>query len=183
MFGNDRFRPLRGAFGNALVWGIGWGAAGFAVLAVMIATGVAAPGIGLLDAFGMAVRIGIMGAIAGFVFAIVIWLAYRGRRLADISWWKFGIAGGVAAGLFVPLFMESLSLLTGGGLVPWGLIDTDVLIATVFGAIVAGGSLKLAQRVESLGTGIEYEQLDGVDTADVTAAPSTPRELSPRREQ
>jgi hypothetical protein len=75
---------------------------------------------------------------------------YRGRRLNEMSALRFGLGGGIMAGLFVPLFLQAMSLLSGGGPVPMELIFDDAVLAALFGAVAAGGSLKLAQRAEPL---------------------------------
>jgi hypothetical protein len=54
------------------------------------------------------------------------------------------------AGLFVPLFLQTTSLLSGGGPVPMELIFDDAILAALFGAVAAGGSLRLAQRTEPM---------------------------------
>lgn len=159
MAGTDWGRTLRGLAGNAVVWGLGWGAAALAVLTGRLLLGLAPEGIGFLDGVGMAIRIGVMGGIASVVFAGVMRLFYRGRRLRDLSVARFTLVGGVVTGLFVPLFMETMSVLSGGGLVPWSLVRGDILFSTLFGAAAAGGSLWLAQRAEGLGAGEEEPDL------------------------
>jgi hypothetical protein len=62
---------------------------------------------------------------------------------------KFGLIAGVITGLFVPTFMETASVLTGGGFVPFSLIGTDIVLSAVLGAIAAAFSLKIAQYAEA----------------------------------
>lgn len=98
-------RRLRGVLGNALVWGGGWFAATFAVLATLRVFGFAPAESSWGDALRFALRSGVMGAIAGTAFSSFIALRYRGRRLSEISWVRFGIGGAVVTGLFVPAFL------------------------------------------------------------------------------
>lgn len=141
-------RRIRGAIGNGIVGGAVWTTLAAASMAVMKIAGMLEPTIGWLDVLGMTIRIGIFGGIASGAFALLLPIFYRRKRLADINWVKFGVVGGVVSGLFVVLFTRGASVLFGDEPVAWNLIDTDILIGTVFGAITAGGSLWLAQRAE-----------------------------------
>src|SRR5215212_10041778 len=134
---------LRATFKNAVVWGIGWGVVGTAVSAIRRLSDNIAPLNSLLDGIGMGVRIGVVGGIVGAAFAAFITLAYRDKRLSEINWVRFGVGGAIFAGLFLPLFLETMSILTGGGPVAWHLIDGDALMAAVFGGITAAGTMKL----------------------------------------
>ena len=158
------FRRLRGALGNALVWGVGWVTVGLALLATLRVVGVFTfPWVELIS---FAIRLGIVGAVTGGAFAVVIRLLYHGRRLSEISWVRFGIGGGLVTGLFVPLFFQTMNLLSGDGLVPWGQVLDDGLWTAVFGSVLAGGSLKLAQLGETAlppGTQDHTDHLEGVD--------------------
>jgi hypothetical protein len=137
-------RRLRAIFRNAVVWGAGWGTLGFLTTLVLEATG-AVKGVGVLDAVGMGVRIGVVGGVAGVLFSSLISVAYRGKRIQDISWVKFGLGGAVVSAVGLPLFMQTASLLTGGGLVPWRHLYSDIALFAVFGGAAAALSMKLAQ--------------------------------------
>src|SRR6187549_3125569 len=105
-------KRLRGVFKNALVWGTVWGALGSAVATVFRLTdNIPFPG-ALLDGIGMGIRIGVVGAIAGAVFATYVGLAYRGKILSEINWLKFGLGGFVLAGVLVPTFLQAMNVLT-----------------------------------------------------------------------
>ena len=160
-------RRLRGAFGNALVWGAGWVTVGVALLATLRVVGVLS--FSWAELFGFAVRLGIVGAVAGGAFSVVR-LLYHGRRLSEIGWVRFGIGGGVVTGLFVPLFLQTMNLLSGDELVPWELVLDDALWTAVFGGAVAGGSLKLAQLADALSPGRSQDQLDGLGGLDRLAS-------------
>lgn len=149
MSDKSRFPRLRATFRNALVWGVAWGSIGSVVAAGMRLVDKIPFGHALLDGIGMGVRIGFIGAIAGAAFFAFIGVAYRGKRLSEISWVRFGIGGAVLAGLFVPAFLQTMNLLTGGHLVPWHLVFDDVILSAVFGGITAAGTMILAQRHEA----------------------------------
>lgn len=140
-------RRLRGAFGNALVWGGGWFVAALVLFAMLRVVGIiTGPWANVIEYAG---RAGIVGGIAGGAFSSVIGFLYRGRRLSEISWVRFGIGGAVITGLFVPVFFQTMNLLSGDGMVPMRLVLDDALLTAVFGGIAAGGSLKLAQRADT----------------------------------
>lgn len=150
----DILRRLRGAFGNAVVWGVAWFMAAFVVAAVLLVLGVVAPGDSIWIALlGLPIRIGLAGFFAGGAFSLVISLLYGGRRLADISWMRFGLGGGLATALFMPPFYQLLNILSGTGPIPWRLLLDDVPWMTIFGGVAAAGTLKLAQYAERLRLG------------------------------
>jgi hypothetical protein len=153
-------RFVRGAVGNALVFGLA-----LALCTVLLATGLAPANASWLGALALAVRAGVIGGIAGAAFAVVIRLAYRGWRLADIGWLRFALAAGIATAVFVPLFLQAMDVLSGDGMVPWRLLGDDFVLTAVLGAIVGGGSLKLAQLAAARGA----DALDGA--ADVPSLP------------
>jgi hypothetical protein len=147
---SDENKPnrLRAIFKNAVVWGVVWGALGSAVATVFRLNDKIPFGNALLDGIGMGIRIGVVGALTGAAFATFMSLAYRGKRLREISALRFGIGGAVLAGVFVPAWMETMSLLTGGGLVPFNLVSGDIVYSALFGGITAAGTILLAQRHE-----------------------------------
>ena len=143
----DLIRRLKGAVKNAVVWGAAWFGLTLITYGMLLLVDVIpASGVWLLDAIFVGMRMAVMGAIAGGFVSILISLLYRGRRLSEISWVRFGLGGGIAAGLFVPAFMVTARLLSGDGLPLPAIIASDALLAAVFGAISAGGSMWLAQR-------------------------------------
>ena len=163
MAGDNDYRPLRGTLGNAAVWGLGFFLLGLAAFAIMRLVGTLSPSVSVLDAVGMSIKFGVMGVIAGAVFATIIRLVYRGRRLSDINWVRFGVFGGIATGIFVPCFLQLMNVLTGGEGVPWHLLSDDAVWSTLFGAVVAGGSLRLAQHAEALAPARDTDRLNEPD--------------------
>src|SRR3954469_8348298 len=145
---DERFRRIRGVFGNAVVFAVGWTVGAFTLWLVLRQARIV-PHLSILSGVGIAVRFGVMGFITGAIFPGVMILAYRGRRLSEIGWVRFGIVGGIVTGLFVPTFMEVMNVLSGGGGVPMRLIRLDIVLAAGLGAVMAAFSLKLAQYVSA----------------------------------
>jgi hypothetical protein len=83
---------------------------------------------------------------------------------------RFGIAGGIATGVFVPLFLQAMNVISGDGMVPWRLVLDDALWTAVFGGVVAGGSLRLAQRADDIAPAPTRDRLDGVKAVDRDAS-------------
>lgn len=169
----NRFPRLRATFRNSVVWGVAWGTLGTAVASVMRLIDKIPFGHALLDGLGMGIRIGIMGGIAGAAFFAFISVAYRGKRLAEISWQRFGLGGAIVAGLFVPGFLQTMSLLTGGGLVPWHLVADDFVFSAVFGGITAAGTMILAQRDEAAHPVTVEQLLDRMERQSMGAGEAT----------
>lgn len=151
----DGFRPLRGAVRSAVLWGAGWFTVGLGLFTALRLAGLLQPTASWADGLGIAIRFGVFGVIAGGAFAGVTRFLYYGRRLGEISWWRFGIIGGVFTGLYVPAFLQAMNLISGDGMVPWGLVLDDGVWAAVFGGVAAGGSLKLAHRTEAAAPGVD----------------------------
>ena len=150
MGSDDFLRRLKGVARNAVVWGAAWGGLAFATILGLRTVGVVVPAeIGVLDALGMAIRVGIVGGMTGVAFAAFISLAYRGRRLSEINWVRFALGGAVVAELFMLAFFAMTNLATGDGFPALDDILSDLVIAAVFGGIAAGASMWLAQRGEA----------------------------------
>ena len=153
-----------GAIKNAIVWGVAWGALGSVVAAmVRLSDGIALP-MAILDGIGMGARIGFAGGIVGFAFAAFIALVYRNRRVSQIDPLRFGIAGALLAGIFLPFFMQGMNVLSGDGAVPWRLIASDIVIAVVFGGLTAWSTMKLAQ------SGAAHDELPEADDRESLAS-------------
>jgi len=170
MADNSIVRRLRGAFRNALVWGVAWFAVAVVLIAALRAFGVPSGGFTWAGALFLAFRFGVIGFIAGGVFSSVIRLLYHGRRLSEISWVRFGLLGGIATGLFVPVFLQAMNLLSGDGLVPWKLVLDDGLWTAVFGGAAAAGSLRLAQYADAALAGGSQDRVARLEGADRPAA-------------
>ncbi|HEX2210315.1 MAG TPA: hypothetical protein VHG93_21740 [Longimicrobium sp.] len=178
-------KRLAGAVKNAVVWGVTWSALTFVTIIGLRTIGLVVPAeIGVLDAIGMAIRVGIVGGVAGGAFAVFISLAYRGRRLSEINWVRFGLGGAVVAELFVLAFFAIGSLVSGDGFPAFDDILSDLVMAAVFGGIAAGASMWLAQRAEdrSIGGPDRYDRLHagsaplGAEHAHRAHAPARPQD-------
>ncbi|HWK89268.1 MAG TPA: hypothetical protein VNP72_04710 [Longimicrobium sp.] len=170
MNADSNFRRLRGAVGNALVWGAGWAALGFAVFATLKATGVLPASVIWPDAIMVAGRIGLLGGVAGGAFSLAIGVLYRGRRLSELSPVRLAVGTGIAAGVCVPAFLQAMNFLSGGGWVPMGVVLDDGLYAAVFGAVAAGGSLALAQRAQTQLPGGSQDRPDRLEGGNPLAS-------------
>lgn len=186
-------RRLRGAVRNGVVWGAAWFVLAVVMMLVLRTVGVyVPPEIGVLDMVGMGIRIGIVGGIAGGVFALLISQFYRGRRLSEINALRFGIGGAIVAELFLLVFF-GLGGVLGGGFPALKDITSDLIIAAVFGGLTAGGSMWLAQRGEpsydedaggqldatdrpaAVGAGDRFDSMGAMEAADARERERAPR--------
>ena len=160
MAGGNLMRRLRGLVGNAIVWGAGWAGLSFAIFAVMRLFNFGPhTWLGVLQSSAM---FGVVGAAAGTIFSTFIALLYRGRRLSEISWLRFGIGGGILTALFVPTWIVVLRFLSGDPWLPARYLFSNSLIGLAFGTVAAAVTMKVAQMAEGLGggSGAEPELLD-----------------------
>lgn len=148
---SDTFRRLRGALGNAVAWGAVWFGAALALGALRKFTGAASDSFSWLEALKGAMRASLVGGISGGVFSSVIALLYRGRRLADISWLRFGLGGGAVAGVFMPAFMFTMRTLNGDPPLSLDNYVRNGVIAGLFGGTAAAITMLLAQWSERRG--------------------------------
>lgn len=162
MSADGKFRRLKAIFGNAVVFGIGWGVTGFLLWLVLREVG-AVPRMSIIDGVGMSIRVGGMGFITGAAFPSIMRIAYGGKRLSEISWLRFGLVGAVITGLFVPTLMQTMNVLSGDGMVPFNLIRTDIVLAALLGGIAAALSLRLAQYADKLFPDTFQDHLDRLE--------------------
>lgn len=144
---DDLLLRLRGVLGNAVVWAGSWFAAALAIAAAVMLLGLF-PEATWGDALFLAFQFGVVGGVTGGAVAGLMSFVYRGRTLADLSWVRIGIGGAVATAVFVPLFLQTMNLLSGDGLVEWSLVLDDAIWTSVFGGSAAGGSVWMARRSE-----------------------------------
>ena len=171
---DDRSRSLRAVLRNAVTWGAAWAVAGCVLVAAVslfdpdpgIESLVERVGLAILSGLAWGVRFGIAGAVIGAVFASVIRLGYRGRRLADIDPLRFAMLGAFVGGVGVPLYLQTMNVLFGDGPIAWGSVTDDALWATPFGAAVAAGSILLARRVDALPHAPLPDQLERAEELD-----------------
>ena len=159
----NRFTRLRAAVRNSLTWGVIWGGLGTIVATAMRLVDEIPFGNAVLDGLGMGIRIGFIGAIAGAAFFTFISFAYRGKRLSEISWVRFGVGAAVLTGLFVPAFLQTMNLISDGAFVPWSLVFDDLVFSAVFGGVTAAGTMFLAQRYEAAHPVTVHELLERME--------------------
>jgi hypothetical protein len=173
MSAENRFTRLRAIFRNSVVWGVIWGGFGSVVATGFRLVDKIPFGRAVLDGIGMGIRIGVMGAITGAAFFAFISLAYRGKRLKEINWLRFGIGGSIVCGLFVPAFLQTMNVISGGDMVPWNLVWDDLVLAAVFGGITAAGTMLIAQRSEAAYPVTVEELLDRMERESLDAGEAT----------
>ena len=174
---DERSRLLRAVLRTATTWGAAWALAGGALMA---AVGLFDPdprieslperlGMALFAGVAWGVRFGVIGAAMGTLFAALVRLRYRGRRLAAISPARFAALGAVIGGVGVPLFLQAMNVLSGDGPIAWRLVTDDAAWAAAFGAAAAGGSILLARRAEARAAGTGVEALGAADHRELPA--------------
>lgn len=151
MAGGNLLRRVRGLIGNAMVWGTGWAVLSFAILLVMRPFGFGPHT--WLDLVKGCAMFGVMGAISGTAFSTFIAWWFRGRRLSQISWLRFGIGGGIVTGLFVPAWIVLMRFLSGDAPLAFQHLFTNGLVGLAFGGASAAVTMKVAQLAEKLGGG------------------------------
>ena len=173
----EQRRTARAIFRTAVLWGAAWAVAGGTLIGILsfirpgpgVTSLAGRLGLSVLAGIGWGARFGLAGAVVGSFFSSAIRLGYRGRCLADINPVRFALLGAVVGGVGVPLYLQTMNLLTGGHLIAWGLVTDDAIWATVFGAAVAAGSILLARRADALAAGARHEVIGQGDEAAVTA--------------
>ena len=172
---DDKSRRWRAVLRTALMWGAAWTVAGGTLIALVTLFDPtpeveSLPGrfaVAVLSGAMWGVRFGLIGAVMGTLFSTVVRLGYRGRRLADISPVRFGLLGAVVGGVGVPLFLQTMNVLSGTGPIAWGLVTDDGVWASLFGGAAAAGSILLARRAEARSPAVSgSEELDAVDDRD-----------------
>ena len=155
---DDRTSFLRAVAKNALLFGTLCGT-GFGALVTLWVLFVPGPGVeslpervggALLAGVSMGVRFALAGAAIGTFFALAVRFAFRGRRLSDLSIWKFALLGAVVGGVGIPLFYQALNVLSDGHMIAWNLVTDDSIWASIFGAGAAAGSIFLVRRAAAL---------------------------------
>jgi hypothetical protein len=166
-------KQIRVAVRSGIVWGVGWAAGGFLVFQALLALGAVPGHLFWGDGLMVSARLGPIGGLVGAAFSLFIGVWYRGRRLSEIDWRRFALAGGLLAGVYVPAFLVSMKLLSGDGFSLRYILD-DALLAGLFGTVMAGGSMKLAQRAEAGPEGAEGRAIGQTHDATLPAAGASP---------
>lgn len=137
---------VRGAAVHALLWAAAFGLIGsmIAALVVLDTPPEAAPG--WLFIASLIVRFALFGLVCGTVFWWLTGLLFQRTRFAHFGRLPVFLGGALGTAVFVPLFMQTMNLLSGDGLVAWRLVLDDSVWAFFFGGVAALGSLELVRR-------------------------------------
>lgn len=157
-------RRLRALVGMATVWGATWFVAGCVWYWALRLTGLVTENTSLVNMIGVALRIGVAGAVASTVFSLLIGVLYRGRALREINWFRFALGGGAVSMLFILGMMFIPRLLAGDAPLPLTDWLMDAFIAGGFGAVAAGGTMRMAQLADqrtAIGEPRTAGELDG----------------------
>lgn len=127
---NDLMSRIRGALGNAVVWGAAWAAGSIVLLTLFVLLGLVPavpPGMALLQ---IAARFGVAGVAVGAGFSGFLAYVYRDERLATIRSVPFVLGGAVVSAIIAPF----------AGL--------PALLGSILGAGTAAFTLTAAKRAE-----------------------------------
>lgn len=138
------FRRVRGAIGNAVVWGLAWCAGTFALLGTLHLTGFASFPFWAF-AIPAAKALAVMGFLSGGAFSVYLSFAGRRKSLSQLSAPLFGLGGGVIGATAVPIIAFGGAVLLGGGVPPIQLLALVGTLGGGFGAATAYGTIRIAQ--------------------------------------
>jgi len=139
-------RKLRGAFGTAVTWAIGWAVIAFALFSILRVVGVGsapfAEFVGVLTTITAA-----SGFIAGGVFSLGLATFHRNGRLDDLRVGPMAALGAVAAvllpGVAVVSGLFEYTPLTLRGTLVFG------AAVAVLGGVTGGGLVKIARGADA----------------------------------
>lgn len=139
------FRRLRGALGNAFFWAVSWSAVSGSVFAVWVLTG----RVQIANPWGLALYVaassGASGFLTGLAFSAYVTLAYREKTVLELRAFRVAIGGAAVAAVF----SAGIGVLTRTAVgIPLAVADlaTGGFWAAVLGMVMAGGSVRIAQR-------------------------------------
>lgn len=136
----------QGAVRNAALWGLSFGVIGL-LLALFAASGAPTGDLSRWQlVLSLGLRFALFGVICGTVFWWVTGLLFQRSRFARFGRLPVALCGAVGTAVFVPLFLQTMNLLSGDGLVPWALVLDDAVWAFFFGGGAALASLEMARR-------------------------------------
>lgn len=137
---------FRGGVRNAVLWAVTFGLIGLVIaLFAVSGPGTEAPS-RWIPVLSLALRFALFGLICGTLFGWLTGLLFEQERFARYGRVPVALCGAIGTAVFVPLFMQTMNLLSGDGLVAWGLVLDDAVWAFFFGGIAALGSLEMARR-------------------------------------
>lgn len=146
-------RRLRGTFGNAVAWAGSWFVGAFGLAAALYAV-VELPMPFWAFTLGVAQNVAAMGFLSGAAFSLYLGIAGRRETLAELRPVRFGIGGGLIAGLLLPGIYLAMSLAVG---VPLSLLTPSLIaaagVSALFGGLTAYATIRIAQSAPAELTG------------------------------
>ena len=143
-------RRLRGALGNALVWGSAWFLAAFPLTAVFWMFGLMSGVPIWAFALGTAQTLAGMGFLAGGAFSLFLGIAGRHKRLEDLGPTRIALGAGALTGVLVPAFGVVVNAFGGYPVT----VEPAVMVGMISGGLAgvsALGTIKVAQRALASG--------------------------------
>ena len=138
-------RQLRGALGNAVVWGSAWFLAAFPLTAVFWMFGLMS-GVPIWPfALGTAQTLAGMGFLAGGTFSLFLGFAGRHKRLGELGPMRIALGTGALTGVLVPALGVVVNAFGGYPVT----VEPAVMVAMISGGLAgvsALGTIKVAQR-------------------------------------
>lgn len=133
--------------GNAVAWGLAWGAAGLAVIATLNFGHLLPYQEPLREQLFLASIFGINGALVSIAFSGFVARRYHGRSLTDLRLGRFTFAAATVSALLMPVTSTAVRFALWGHL-SFSLQGALISIATgaTFGAAAAAVTLRVAQR-------------------------------------
>jgi MFS family permease len=154
---DESFRAVKAVLKTALTWGLALGAFAGTLIGLYVLV-FAGPGVeslperigeALFAGVGMGIRFAVAGAILGTLFATMVRLSFRGKRVADLSPGRFALIGAVIGGVGIPLVYQLLNIISGGP-IPWSLLIDDIPWAAFVGGAGAYATIWMARRASAL---------------------------------
>ncbi len=137
---------LRKGMVNACLWGLIFGLIGAGLVLMVVAEAPDGTSSRWLPALSLIARFAMFGVLSGALFWWAIGLVFQRTRFARFGRLPVFLGGAVGTAVFVPLFMQTMNLLSGDGLVAWGLVLDDSVWAFFFGGVAALASLEFIRR-------------------------------------
>lgn len=138
-------RRLRGALGTAVTWAVGWAGASVLVTSLVQLVGLGPGGIPFWQfAIVVAQNFAGFGFLCGGAFSLFLGVAGRKKQLDELNAGLFGLGGGIAAGVALPVFTTVVNGLSGFP-TPMAALGVMSGIAATLGGITAYGTIKIAQ--------------------------------------
>jgi hypothetical protein len=136
-------RKLRGALGTAVTWAIGWASLAVPGSSLMWVLG-GSDATFLETVFALTAMAAGSGFLAGGVFSLGLAAFGRNRSLEELKVLPMALLGGIAAAL-LPITVGIYGLLEPSFIAEWDVLFMVGGVLTGFGAVTAGGLLKIAK--------------------------------------